>query len=237
MIFLEYAVDVADACRERGIRAVAVTAGYVCPEPRAELFAHLDAANVDLKGFTERFYRRVCGGSLGAVLETLEYLVHETDVWVELTTLLIPGHNDSDEELDRMTHWGVERLGPDVPWHFTAFHPDYRMLDVPPTPPSTLTRARAIAVANGVRYAYTGNVVDPEGESTSCHGCGALVVERDRYRIGAYRLTDDGCCRSCGTRIRGCSTARRESGADGGCPSASTPPGRPARPPPSSSKP
>ena len=203
VIFLEYAVDVADACRARGIKAVAVTAGYVCPEPRAELFRHLDAANVDLKGFSEGFYRRVCGGSLGAVLDTLEYVARETDVWLEVTTLLIPGHNDSDEELDRMTRWGVERLGPDVPWHFTAFHPDYRMLDVPPTPAATLTRAREIAISNGVRYAYTGNVADPVGGSTYCHGCGALVIARDRYRLGRYRLTADGCCRICGTAIPG----------------------------------
>jgi pyruvate formate lyase activating enzyme len=203
VIFFEYAVDVADACRARGIKSVAVTAGYICAEPRAEFFAHVDAANVDLKGFDEGFYWRICGAHLQPVLDTLEYLVHETDVWVELTTLLIPGYNDSDEELDRMTSWGVEHLGPDVPWHFTAFHPDYRMLDVPPTPPATLDRACAIARGNGVRYAYTGNVSDREGGSTWCHGCGALVIERDWYRLGAYRLTDDGCCRSCGTRIPG----------------------------------
>jgi len=203
VIFLEYAVDVADACRARGIKAVAVTAGYICPEPRAEFFAHMDAANVDLKGFNEGFYWRVCGGHLRPVLDTLKYLVHETDVWVELTTLLIPGHNDSDEELERMTRWGVAQLGPDVPWHFTAFHPDYRMLDVPPTPPATLDKACAIARRNGVRYAYTGNVNDREGGSTRCHGCGTLAVERDWYRLGGYRLTGDGRCQACGTLIPG----------------------------------
>jgi pyruvate formate lyase activating enzyme len=203
VIFLEYAVDVADACRARGINAVAVTSGYLCPEPRAELFAHLDAANVDLKSFSEDFYRRICGGRLRPVLETLEYIARETDVWLEVTTLLIPGHNDSDEELDRLTRWGVERLGPDVPWHFTAFHPDYRMLDVPPTPVETLLRAREIARSNGVRYAYTGNVFDPVGGSTWCYACGELVIHRDWYRLGAYRLTGDGRCESCGTRIPG----------------------------------
>src|SRR4029077_16207391 len=159
-IFLEYAVDVADECRAAGIAAVAVTAVYICPEPRREMYEHIDAANVDLKGFTDDFYRHVCGGHLRDVLDTLEYLVHDTDVWIEITNLLIPGKNDSDEELDAMTRWVVEHLGPDVPMHFTAFHPDFKMLDTPSTPPTTLTRARAIALKNGVRYAYTGNVHD-----------------------------------------------------------------------------
>ncbi|MDQ3893777.1 MAG: AmmeMemoRadiSam system radical SAM enzyme [Actinomycetota bacterium] len=203
VIFLEYAIDVADACRERGIKAVAVTAGYICPEPRVEFYEHMDAANVDLKAFTEDFYKGVCAGQLGPVLETLEYLKHETNVWFEITNLLIPGANDSDEEIDRMTSWVVERLGPDVPMHFTAFHPDYKMLDRPPTPPETLSRARRIALANGVRYGYTGNVHDASGGSTYCPGCGELVIERDWYVVGAYRLTDDGRCESCGTPIPG----------------------------------
>ncbi len=203
VIFMEYAIDVADACRERGIRAVAVTAGYMCPEPRAEFYAHMDAANVDLKGFTEGFYRKVCFGELGPVLETLEYLRHETEVWFEVTTLLIPGLNDSDQEIDAETRWLVEHLGPDVPLHFTAFHPDFKMLDRPPTPPETLRRARRIAMANGLRYVYTGNVHDPEGQTTYCHGCGRAVIERDWYRLGAWGLTDDGRCQACGTRIPG----------------------------------
>jgi pyruvate formate lyase activating enzyme len=163
----------------------------------------MDAANVDLKAFTEDFYRHVCMGHLDAVLETLEYLRHETDVWFEITNLLIPGRNDSDEEIDRLTSWVVEHLGPDVPVHFTAFHPDFKMLDVPPTPPSTLTRARAIAVANGIRYAYTGNVHDAAGSSTYCHGCGLRLIERDWYVLGDYRLTADGHCQQCGTRCAG----------------------------------
>jgi pyruvate formate lyase activating enzyme len=203
VIFMEYAIDVAAACHERGIRAVAVTAGYVEPEPRREFFASMDAANVDLKAFTEDFYRHVCGGHLGAVLETLEYLVHETDVWVEITNLLIPGKNDSDDELDAMTRWVVEHLGSDVPMHFTAFHPDFKMTDLESTPPSTLVRAREIALRNGVRYAYTGNVHDRHGGSTVCTGCGGVVVERDWYDIGAYRLTDDGRCTTCGTALPG----------------------------------
>jgi pyruvate formate lyase activating enzyme len=163
----------------------------------------MDAANVDLKAFTEEFYAQTCAGHLQPVLETLEYLKHETDVWFEITNLLIPALNDSDEELDRMTSWVVDRLGPDVPMHFTAFHPDYKLRDRPPTPPATLTRARSIARANGVRYAYTGNVHDSEGGSTYCPGCATLVVERDWYRLGRYRLTEDGSCELCGTAVPG----------------------------------
>ena len=203
VIFMEYAMDVADACHARGIRAVAVTAGYICPSPRAEFFAHMDAANIDLKGFTERFYARTCAGHLQSVLDTLIYLRHETDVWFEITNLLIPGLNDSDEELDRMTSWVVTELGPDVPMHFTAFHPDYKMLDRPPTPPLTLTRARAIARRNGVRFAYTGNVHDREGGSTCCAECGALVIERDWYTLGRYALDDEGRCLACGAQMPG----------------------------------
>jgi pyruvate formate lyase activating enzyme len=203
VIFLEYAIDTAIACREVGVRTVAVTAGYVCEEPRRDLFAHLDAANIDLKAFTDDFYRHVAMGALAPVLETIEYAVHETDVWVELTTLLIPGHNDSDAEIDEMTSWVVDRLGPDVPMHFSAFHPDYRMLDVAPTPPATLERARRIAMANGVRYAYTGNVHDAEGGATICPNCSTAVVERDWYVLESYRLDDTGRCDECGTRIAG----------------------------------
>lgn len=203
VIFLEYAVDVADACHELGLQAVAVTAGEICPEPREEFFRHMDAANVDLKGFTEDFYRRICGGELGAVLDTLRYLKHETDVWFEITTLLIPGENDSDRELDAMTRWVVGELGPDVPLHFTAFHPDYKMLDKPPTPPATLTRARRIALANGVRYAYTGNVHDEDGGSTWCHACGERLIGRDWYVLKEWNLTPEGNCAACGTPCAG----------------------------------
>jgi pyruvate formate lyase activating enzyme len=203
VIFLEYAVDVADACRARGIRAVAVTAGYIGDDARRELFAHVDAANVDLKAFTEDFYRRVSAGHLQPVLDTLTYLRHETDVWFEITTLLIPGHNDSDEEIDAECAWIADALGLDVPLHFTAFHPDYKMRDVPPTPPETLTRARRIAQGHGLRFVYTGNVHDPSGGSTACPGCGEVVVRRDWYVIDHYRLTDDGRCTSCGSVLPG----------------------------------
>jgi pyruvate formate lyase activating enzyme len=203
VIFLEYAVDVAAACRELGIANVAVTAGEICPEPRREFFAAMDAANVDLKAFTEGFYRRLCGAELQPVLDTLEYLAHETDVWIELTTLLIPGENDSEAEIDEMTRWVVETLGPDVPMHFTAFHPDFKMKDRPPTPPEALSRARRVALENGVRYAYTGNVVDPEGGSTYCHECGHLLIGRDWYRLTAWNLDDEGKCLECGAQCAG----------------------------------
>ncbi len=203
VIFLEYAVDVARACHARDIRTVAVTAGYISPGAREHFFAHMDAANVDLKAFSDRFYHKICGGHLQPVLDTLLYLRHETDVWFELTTLLIPGENDSEEELDAMTRWVVEHLGPDVPMHFTAFHPDWKMLDHPATPPGTLARAREIALRNGVHYAYTGNVHDPAGQSTWCPGCGGRVIERDWYQLGEWRLDARGRCAHCGHPIAG----------------------------------
>jgi pyruvate formate lyase activating enzyme len=203
VIFLEYAVDVASACRELDIRTVAVTAGYIDPEPRVEFFQAVDAANVDLKAFTDRFYYKVCGGHLAPVLETLEYIRHETDCWLELTTLLIPGENDSEVELNEMTRWVVEHLGPDVPMHFTAFHPDWKMLDIGRTPAATLSLARDIARANGVRYAYTGNVHDPAGSSTWCHNCGDLLIERDWHRLGQWQLDASGRCGSCHAPLAG----------------------------------
>ena len=203
VVFMEYAIDTAQACREAGVRSVAVTAGYMCTEPRAEFYRYMDAANVDLKGFTERFYYKVCGGELAPVLETLQYLKHETKVWFEITTLLIPGENDTDSEIDQMTQWIAGKLGPDVPLHFTAFHPDWKMLDKAPTPPATLVRARRIALSNGLQFVYTGNVHDREGGSTYCPSCGTRVIERDWYRLGDWRLTDSGACKSCGSNIPG----------------------------------
>jgi len=203
VIFHEYAIDVAAACKQEGIKTVAVTAGYICEEPRKEFFSFMDAANVDLKAFTEDFYFKLTGGHLQPVLDTLKYLKHETDVWFELTTLLIPGKNDSDDELQQMTQWVVENLGPDVPMHFTAFHPDWKMLDVPATPIETLTRARNIALQNGVRYAYTGNVHDKEGESTYCHSCGNKLIGRDWYELSDWNLDAHGACKQCGTALAG----------------------------------
>jgi pyruvate formate lyase activating enzyme len=207
-VFMEYAIDVAQACREVGVKTVAVTAGYMCPEPREEFFRWIDAANVDLKAFTERFYRNVCGSELAPVLDTLVYLKRETSVWLEITTLLIPGENDSDGEIDQMTRWIAEQLGPDVPLHFSAFHPDWKMTDRPPTPPRALTRARGIAMRNGLHYVYTGNVHDKTGGSTWCPGCGALLIERDWYELGRWGLTPDGVCAGCGLEVPGVFAAR-----------------------------
>jgi pyruvate formate lyase activating enzyme len=203
VIFLEYAVDVAAACREYGIKSVAVTAGYICEEPRAEFFRYMDAANVDLKAFRERFYRDLTGSHLAPVLETLVYLKRETDVWFEITSLLIPGENDSDKELDEMTQWVAEKLGPDVPMHFSAFHPDWKMHDTPATPSATLTRAREIANRNGIRYAYTGNVHDDFGQSTYCHECGQKLIGRDWYELSDWNLDPEGRCNKCKTRCAG----------------------------------
>jgi len=202
-VFLEYAIDTAQACHEVGVKAVAVTAGYICPEPRHDLYRHMDAANVDLKAFTESFYRKICGGTLQAVLDTLIYLRRETSVWFEITTLLIPGENDSDREIDELSSWVADKLGPDVPLHFTAFHPDWKMMDHPPTPPATLRRARTIALGNGLRYVYTGNVHDRAGGTTHCHACGAGLIERDWYEIVNYRMGADGHCSACGARCAG----------------------------------
>ena len=203
VIFHEYAIDVAKACKARGIKSVSVTAGYISPEPRQEFFQYMDAANVDLKAFTEDFYWKVTGSHLAPVLETIEYIHHETDVWMELTTLLIPGYNDSEAEIDEMTSWVVDKLGPDVPMHFTAFHPDYKLLDAPRTPLATLQRSREIARKNGVRYAYTGNVHDKTGDSTYCHSCGLRLIERDWYELGEWNLDANGCCKRCGSRCAG----------------------------------
>jgi len=203
VIFLEYAVDVARACHERNIKTVAVTAGWINEKPRRDFFEHIDAANIDLKAFTDRFYRKLCGGTLAPVLETLEYLRNETSIWFEITNLLIPGENDSESEIDEMTSWIVDRLGPEVPVHFSAFHPDWKLRDRPSTPPSTLTRAREIAVKNGVRYAFTGNVHDPDGAATYCHNCGARLIGRDWYRLTSWNLTEDSRCRKCGETCAG----------------------------------
>jgi pyruvate formate lyase activating enzyme len=206
VIFLEYAVDVAAACHEQGVKNVAVTAGYVTKEPREEFFRHMDAVNVDLKAFTDRFYWKVCGGHLDPVLETLEYLKHETDVWIELTTLLIPGENDSESEIDEMTQWIMQHLGPDVPLHFTAFHPDWKMMDKSSTSHQTLTRSRDIAKRNGLRYVYTGNVHDLKGGSTYCHECGEMLIGRDWYELSTWNIDCDnqnGSCADCGTAVAG----------------------------------
>ncbi len=202
VIWAEFAIDIARAARAAGLVNVFVTAGYVTPEARPEVFEHMDATNVDLKGFTEEFYHRITFGHLEAVLETLVWLRRESAVWTEITTLLIPGLNDGDEEIGRECDWILEHLGPDVPLHFTAFHPDFKMMDRPRTPAATLIRARAIARAGGLRYVYVGNVHDAEGQTTWCPGCGAALIVRDWHAIGRYRMDGDRCL-DCGTAIPG----------------------------------
>jgi len=203
VIFAEYAIDVAQACRARGVKTVAVSAGYMCDAPRREFYRHIDAANIDLKGFTEAFYKRLCSGSLGTVLDTLAYLKRETSVWLEITTLLIPGENDSVAELEALSAWIFEHLGPDVPLHFSAFHPDWKMLDRRPTPAKTLIAARDIARRAGLRHVYTGNIYDEATQSTYCHACGSIVIGRDWYAITSWNLTHDGRCGKCGTPCAG----------------------------------
>jgi pyruvate formate lyase activating enzyme len=202
VIFLEYAVDVAAACKQRGVFNVAVTAGFITAPAREEFFRCMDAVNIDLKAFTERFYWKLCGGHLEPVLDTLLYVRNETDAWLEITTLLIPGENDSSAEIEALSGWIMEHLGPDVPLHFSAFHPDWKMRDIPPTPKSTLTRAREIAMASGLHYVYTGNVHDFDGSSTYCPHCSGTVIGRDWYQLSNRHLVD-GCCGHCGAKIAG----------------------------------
>jgi pyruvate formate lyase activating enzyme len=203
VIFAEYAIDCARACRARGVRSVAVTAGYIGEGARAEFFGAMDAANVDLKAFTEGFYHQLCFAHLAPILDTLRWIKRETEVWLEVTTLLIPGENDSEDEVGKLSGWLVEALGPEVPLHFTAFHPDFKLTDKPRTPAETLQRARRQALAAGIKHVYTGNVHDEAGQSTYCAGCGELVIQRDGYSIGSYQLDAAGRCRSCGRALAG----------------------------------
>lgn len=193
VIWAEYAIDTARACRERGIKSVAVTAGYIMPEARTEFYSVIDAANVDLKAFTESFYRHLTLSALQPVLDTLKWLKDETDVWFEITNLMIPGENDSEDEIARMCDWLVTNLGTDVPIHFTAFHPDFRLNDRPNTPPATLLRARQQALSAGLRFVYSGNIDHPQTQSTYCHGCGNCLIERDWFKIGEYNLNGNRC--------------------------------------------
>tara|TARA_Y200000002_G_scaffold380935_1_gene393632 strand:+ start:8705 stop:9787 length:1083 start_codon:yes stop_codon:yes gene_type:complete len=197
VVFMEYAIDCAIACHQHDLKAVAVTAGYICPTPRKELFSYMDAVNVDLKAFSDRFYNKIVGGKLSSVLETLLHIQYESNAWLEITTLLIPGENDSSKEIAAMSRWIAENLGPDVPLHFSGFHPDWKMRDHPPTPLTTLQRARKIALEHGLHYVYTGNVHDKTGDATRCSECGVLLIERDWYQIIGYHLTAEGKCPHC----------------------------------------
>ncbi len=203
VIFHEYAIDTASACRELGIRSVAVSAGYVCPDPRAEFYHYMDAANIDLKAFSERFYHKITGGHLAVVLDTLQYIYHDTSVWLELTTLIIPNENDSTAELEQLTQWVVTHLDPEVPIHFSAFHPDWKMLNKPCTPLASLVNARDIALKNGIQYAYVGNVLHKAADSTFCHACGQLLIGRDWYQLLEWNLDAQGACTACGTQCAG----------------------------------
>ena len=202
VIWAEYAIDTAAACRELGLRTVAVTAGYIQEPAREEFFRSLDAANVDLKAFSQTFYKKLCFAELGPILDTLAWIAAETTLWLEVTTLLIPGQNDSNEELEKLVSWFAMHLGPDVPLHFSAFHPDFKMKDLPRTPLETLRRARYIARSHGLRYVYTGNVHDRDGDTTYCPGCQAGVIVRDWYQLITWHL-EGGQCRTCGTLIAG----------------------------------
>ena len=208
IIFAEYAIDCAKAARERGLRSVAVTSGYMAPEARRAFYSHMDAVNVDLKAFTEEFYHKTCAARLAPVLDTLKWLRNETSVWLELTTLLIPGLNDSAPEVAALCDWVASNLGPETPLHFTAFHPDFKLQEVPATPPETLIRARAQGRAAGLRHVYTGNVRDPAGQSTYCAGCGQLIIGRDRYAITGWRLDESARCAGCGRAPGGHFAAR-----------------------------
>jgi pyruvate formate lyase activating enzyme len=203
VVFFEYALDSADACHEQGLKTVAVTAGYIHAAPRREFFAKMDAANIDLKGFTDEFYVKLTSAHLQPVLDTLAYVHHESDCWLEITTLLIPGYNDSDAEITALTKWVAQELGPDVPLHFSAFHPDWKMADVSPTPPTTLTRARRIALDAGLHHVYTGNVHDTGGGTTHCASCHTPLIVRDWYQIDEYNLTENGACPKCGAKLAG----------------------------------
>ncbi len=203
IVFHEYAIDTAKACRSFGIKSVAVTSGYVNPAPRAEFYEFMDAANVDLKGFTDAFYQKYCAGHLEPVLDTLKFLKHETNIWLEITTLLIPGLNDSAAEIGQMTEWIAKELGPDIPLHLSAFHPTWKMKTIEPTPPSTLTRAREIAMKNGLRYVYTGNIRDEESSCTYCHKCGEKLIGRAGFQIVKFNLKDGSHCKFCGAACPG----------------------------------
>ena len=203
VVFLEYAIDTAQACKALGIKTVAVTAGYICPAPRIEFYNNMDAANIDLKSFNEKFYYKLTGSHLQDVLETLIYLKHETKVWFEITNLIIPGENDSPQEIINMSSWIMDNLGPDVPLHFTAFHPDWKMREYPKTPPETLTNARNIAIEHGLNYVYTGNIHDANGGSTFCSVCQKLLIKRDLYNLLEYNLDDNGQCKYCNHQCPG----------------------------------
>ena len=203
VIFLEYAVDIAQECQKQGVKTVAVTAGYITEQARAEFFQHMDAVNVDLKAFSEDFYYKICGGELQPVLDTIEYIYRETDAWLEITTLLIPGKNDSRKEIEMLVAWINQHVGDRVPLHFTAFHPDWKMTDIHRTPHRTLKLARDIALSHGLKYVYVGNVHDTEASSTYCSNCEHVLIARDWHQILEWNLDQQGRCAKCHHKLDG----------------------------------
>lgn len=203
VIFHEYALDVAKACHVRGVKNVAVTAGYICEEPRAEFFEYMDAANIDLKSFNEDFYFKLTGSHLAPVLETLKYVTHQTKTWLEITTLLIPDANDSPQEIRALSEWVGTELGDEVPLHFTGFHPDFRMQDREATPIETLLKAREIAKQIGLKHVYIGNRHHKAAQSSYCASCGKLAIGRDHYALSEWNLDEQGCCLDCGSQMSG----------------------------------
>lgn len=202
VIFFEYAVDTAKLCRDNGIKTIAVTAGYINPEPRKEFFAYMDAANVDLKGFSENFYNKNCLAHLEPVLDTIKYIKQSTNCWLELTTLLIEGENDSDEELKNECEWIVNTIGDDIPLHFSAFFPAYKMMDTRPTSLKTLIKAYEIAKNAGIKYVYTGNILDSKTSTTYCDECAKPLIVREGYEITENNLQKSHC-KFCGGKCNG----------------------------------
>ncbi len=198
----EFAIDIAKEAKKYGVHLVLVTAGYITPEARKEIYQDVSAANVDLKGFTDRFYRKITLSDLEPVLDTLKWLKHETNIWFEITNLKIPGENDEIEETKAMCDWILNNLGDEVPLHFTAFHPDFKMRNKERTPAETLTKARDLAMSMGIKYCYVGNVHDVAGQTTYCPGCKTAVIARDWHRVLTYNLVGNKC-RNCGTKIAG----------------------------------
>ena len=222
IIFAEFAIDAAQACRRRGIKTVAVTAGYISPKARGAFFGAMDAVNVDLKAFSERFYRKLCFAHLEPVLDTLAWIRRESTTWLEVTTLVIPGENDDPAELRRLSAWCARHLGTETPLHFTAYRPAFRRVAwheaaSRPTPLSTLDLARSIACEEGMKHVYTGNVRDIVGQSTYCVGCGAMVVERVGYEVGALGIDVEGRCEACGRVVAGCFDGGFSSGGARAC--------------------
>lgn len=203
VIFFEYAIDTAIECHKLGIKTVAVTAGYINPEPRIEFFKHIDAANIDLKAFNKDFYKKLCLANIEPILETIKYVKNETDCHLELTTLLIEGHNSSEKEIAEECDWIIKNIGEDTPVHFSAFFPAWKMQDVPPTKPETLFKAYKIAKKAGLRYVYTGNIIDEKGSTTYCHNCKNAIIKRTGYVITEYNLKEGGFCKFCGTKCSG----------------------------------